>query len=160
MLRVLAIDPGTRNIGFALMERFELVHYGVKTILTSETNEKLKHGKKIVMRMIVDFQPDILVVEKTFFANNKNSTLLNTFTNQIRMIGKSKGIKVLSIATNSARKNICGNGAASKDEVAIALVLRYPELRPYLTSNRRWKEEYYRNMFDAVALGLTVNHSN
>jgi crossover junction endodeoxyribonuclease RuvC len=156
--RILAIDPGTRNIGFALLEGEKIIHFGVKTIQRMPTSkETLKEGKRVISRLIVDFRPDILVVEKTYFANNKDSILLNTFTEQIKVIGKQKSIKVLSIATNTVRKSVCGNGAASKEEVARAIVSRYPELRPYLTSNRRWKERYYRNMFDAVALGLVVS---
>lgn len=159
-LKILAIDPGTRNVGFALLDNSRLIHYGVKTILAAKPQDKLKQGKGYVKRLMEDYQPDILAVEKTYFENNKNSELLNTFTSQIQLIGRNRGVKVLSIATNSVRKAICGNGAASKDEVAIAVVYRFPELQPFLISNRRWKEEYFRNMFDAVALALNVDCSN
>jgi crossover junction endodeoxyribonuclease RuvC len=153
--RILGIDPGTKYIGFALLEKEKLVHYGVKTIPRLQTSkETLKEGKRIVSRLMDDFRPDILVVEKTFFANNKDSVLLNTFTDQIRWIGKRKGFKVLSIATNTVRKHVCGNGAASKEEVARVIALKYPQLTPYLTSDKKWKERYHQNMFDAVALGM------
>ena len=118
----------------------------------------LNEGKKIVSRLMDDFKPDMLVVEKTFFGNNADSVLLNTFTVQIRRIGKKKGLKIVSIATNTVRKAVCGNGAASKDEVARAIVLKYPQLKPYLTLDKRWKEKYHRNMFDAVALAIVVEH--
>ena len=104
--------------------------------------------------MIEDFNPQVLIVEKTYFGNNKDSQTLNLFAEQIRRIGMKKRLTVQTIATNSVRKIVCGNGEATKDDVAKAMVSRYPELRPYLTSDRRWKEEFYRNMFDAVALGL------
>ena len=153
--RILAIDPGTRYIGFALLEGSKLIHYGVKTILSARQKaETLRLGKEIVSRLIADYRPEILVVEKTFFGNNRDSVLLNTFARQIQTLGKKQGLKVVSIAANSVRKVICGNGAANKDDVARVMVLRFPELKPYLTSNRRWKERYYRNMFDAVALGI------
>jgi Holliday junction resolvasome RuvABC endonuclease subunit len=155
--KVLAIDPGTKYIGFALLEKEKLVHHGVKTIPRLHTSkETLKEGKRIVSRLMDDFRPNILVVEKTFFANNKDSVLLNTFTAQIQQIGKRKGLKVVSLATNTVRKHVCGNGAASKEEVAKAVVSKYPELKPYLTSDRKWKERYHWNMFDAVALGIAV----
>ena len=153
--KILAIDPGTRNIGFALLDKGQLVHYGVKTIVrVGSPSEKLKQGRRIILRLINDFRPEILVVEKTFFANNRNSVLLNVFADEIKMVGKRKGLNVQSLAANSVRKLICGNGAASKDDVARAVVSRYPELKPFLTSDRRWKETYHRNMFDAVALGM------
>jgi Holliday junction resolvasome RuvABC endonuclease subunit len=156
--RILAIDPGTRNIGFALLDKGQLVHYGVKTIRQMNSpHEKLREGRKIVLRLINDFRPEILVVEKTFFANNRNSVLLNVFADEIKAVGKRKDLRVQGLAANSVRKLICGNGRASKDEVAREVVSRYPELKPYLTSDRRWKERYHRNMFDAVALGLAEN---
>ncbi|MEW6060795.1 MAG: crossover junction endodeoxyribonuclease RuvC [Bacteroidota bacterium] len=152
--KVLAIDPGTKYIGFALLEDFKLVHYGVKTILS--TRHALHLGKEAVSRLLADYRPDTLVVEKTFFGNNRDSILLNTLAKQIQILGKKRGLKVMSIAANSVRKVVCGNGSASKDEVARAMVMKFPELKPYLTSNKRWKERYYRNMFDAVALGVFV----
>ena len=156
-IRVLGIDPGTKYIGFALLEGDKLIHYGVKTVPELNSfDEMLNEGKRIVSRLMDDFQPNVLVVEKTFFGNNKDSVLLNTFTAQIRRIGKKKGLKVISIATNTVRKAVCGNGAASKEDVARAIVLKYPQLKPYLTSDKRWKEKYHRNMFDAIALGLSV----
>ena len=155
--RILAIDPGTRNIGFAVLDKDQLLHYGVKTIRQiSSPHEKLREGRKIILGLINDFKPKAMVVEKTFFANNRNSALLNVFADEVRAVGKRKGLRVKSLAANSVRKFICGNGAASKDDVAIAMVSRYPELRPFLTSDRRWKERYHRNMFDAVALGVAI----
>ncbi len=153
--RILAIDPGTKNIGFALLDKGQLVHYGVKTIRQMNSpHDKLREGRKIILKLIDDFRPQVLVVEKTFFANNRNSALLNVFADEIKGVGKRKGLRVQSLATNTVRKIICGNGAASKDDVAIAVAARFPELRPFLTSDRRWKERYHRNMFDAVALAL------
>jgi Holliday junction resolvasome RuvABC endonuclease subunit len=157
--KILAIDPGTRNIGFAFLDKGALVHYGVKTVRRMKSpHGKLKEGRKIVLRLINDFRPCSLVVEKTFFANNRNSALLNVLADEIKAVGKRKGLKVESLAANSVRKMLCGNGRATKDDVARELVSRYPELKPYLTSDRRWKERYHRNMFDAVALAIAAKH--
>jgi hypothetical protein len=52
------------------------------------------------------------------------------------------------------RKHLIGNGWASKEEVARAIARRFPQLRIYLSQDRRWKERYWHNLFDAVALGL------
>jgi Holliday junction resolvasome RuvABC endonuclease subunit len=71
-----------------------------------------------------------------------------------------QNLQVKELATNTVRKALCGNGAASKKEVARVVASRYPELKSYLTSDRRWKEKYYFNMFDAVALGLVTPYSH
>src|SRR5713226_284140 len=154
-VRVLAIDPGTRAMGVALLENGNLIYHGVKTISRgSSPHEKLNEGRKIVLRLINDFKPDVLVVEKTFFENNRNSALLNVFADEILIVGKRRGLKVLAFAPSAVKKAVCGNGWAKKDEVARAVAVRYPELKVYLGQNREWKSRFHSNMFDAVALGI------
>jgi len=152
---ILAIDPGTREMGIAFLENEKLIYHGVKIIKKRRSpHETLKEGRKIVLRLIRDFRPKVLVVEKAFFANNRSAVLLNVFVDEIRAIGKRKKLKVLSYAPSTVKKFICGNGRASKKEVARVVVSKYPELKVYLTQDRAWKEQYHQNMFNAVALGM------
>jgi Holliday junction resolvasome RuvABC endonuclease subunit len=156
-IRVLAIDPGTRAMGVALLENRDLIYHGVKTISKgSSPHEKLWEGRRIVLRLINDLKPQILVVENTFFAKNRNSALLNVFADEIKAVGKRKGLKVLGFAPSAVKKAACGNGWAKKDEVARAVVSHYPELRVYLGQNRKWKSRFHSNMFDAIAVGMMV----
>ena len=156
--KILAIDPGTRYMGVAFLDVGALIYCGVKVI----RNRKSPHDilwacRKIILRLIKDFRPQILVVEKTFFAQNKNTALLNVLVDEIRNIGRRKGLQVLSFAPSTLKKKICGNGRASKEEVARVVVSKYPELKVFLTQDRKWKERYHQNMFDAVALGMMAN---
>jgi len=154
--RILAIDPGTREMGIALLEVDRLIYHGVKVFAKrTSPHEILKQGRETVIRLIQDFRPDILVFEKTFFSNNRNSALLNVLVDEIKAIGKRKRLQVVGYAANTVKKFICGNGRATKKEVARAIIDRFPELAVYLNQNRKWKERYHHNMFDAVALGLT-----
>jgi len=82
---------------------------------------------------------------------------LNTFTDEIKAIGKRKGLRVVGYAPSTLKKAVCGNGRASKREVARVIVSKYPELKVYLTQDSAWKEEYHQNMFDAVALGTVAS---
>lgn len=137
------------------MENGSPIHVGVKTIKKGMSpHETLKVGRKIVLRLIKDYRPQVLAVEKTFFANNRNSSLLNVLGDEIKAIGKRKKLKVVSFAPNTIRKAICGNGRANKEDVARVLVARFPELKVFLTQDRKWKERYHQNMFDALALGI------
>jgi len=156
--KILAIDPGTRVMGIAFLDNRQLIYYSVKAIRDSikTPHEKLREGRKIILRLIKDFKPQVLVVEKAFFANNRNASLLNVFVDETKAIGKRKRLKVISYAPSTVKKYICGNGHASKKEVARVVVAKYPELKVYLTQDRAWKEKYYQNMFDAVALGIVT----
>jgi Holliday junction resolvasome RuvABC endonuclease subunit len=155
--RILAIDPGTRHMGVAVLDGSRLIYHGVESLPKGRSpHETLDAGRKTVLRYINDFKPEILVIEKTFFANNRNSALLNVFADEISAVGKRKGLMVRPFAPSVVKKAVCGNGWAKKDEVARAVVVQYPELKPYLGQDRKWKSRYHSNMFDAVAVGMMV----
>ena len=153
--KILAIDPGIRELGVAFLDGEKLIYHGVKVIPNEKSpTERLREGRETILRLINDFKPDILVVEKSFFANNRTASLLHAFINEIRAIGRKKGVKVLSYATSTVRKSIAGNGRASKKELSKVIVSKYPNLKVYMSQDRAWKELYHQNMFDAIALGL------
>jgi len=156
--RILAIDPGTRYLGFALLDGRKPVYYGVKVIKSSNSfpHERLKEARKVVLRLIEDLKPHMLATEKTFFSNNRNVALLNVLAEEIKAVGKRKGLKVVSLAPSTVKKLICGSGKAKKYEVASVVVAKHPELKVFLDQDRRWKERYWQNMFDAIALGMAV----
>jgi crossover junction endodeoxyribonuclease RuvC len=155
--RILAIDPGTRYMGIAVLDFGRLIYHGVESIPKERSpHETLNAGRKIVLRFINDFRPDVLAIEKTFFANNRNSALLNVFADEISAVGKRKGLIVRAFAPSVVKKAVCGNGWAKKDEVARAVVARYPELKVYLGQDRKWKSRYHSNRFDAVAVGMII----
>jgi Holliday junction resolvasome RuvABC endonuclease subunit len=113
--KILAIDPGTREMGIAFFDKGKLIYYGVKTIKKGKSpSETLKEGRKIILRLIKDLEPNVLVVEKAFFANNRNASLLNILVDEIKDIGRRKGLKVMSFAPSTVKKAICGNGRAAK----------------------------------------------
>ncbi len=153
--RILAIDPGTREMGIAVLRGGDLLYHGVETLPKLPSPEdRLRQGRAVVARMIRDFRPTMLVVEKTFVAKNRNTALLNVLADEICGLGRREGIAVVSIAPNTVKKAIAGNGWASKADVARVIAARYPELRAYLPPGRKWKQRRHYNMFDAVALGI------
>jgi len=145
-------------MGFALLEGRKPVYYGVKIIKGRNRlpHEKLKEAKAIVLNLIQDFRPQILAIEKTFFSNNRNVALLNVLAEEIKAIGMRKGLKIIAFAPSTVKRHICGNGRARKCEVAKVVVAKHPELKIFLYQNRKWKERYWQNMFDAIALGMVV----
>jgi len=49
---------------------------------------------------------------------------------------------------------VVGDGWAGKREVAQAVSGQFPELQVHLTQDRKWKERYWQNMYDAAALAI------
>ena len=151
--KILAIDPGTKHMGYAFLDKGKLVYYGVKVIEKKKSpHGTLKEGRKAILRLINDLKPNCLVIERAFASNNRSFSLLNVFFDEINAVGKRKKLRVLSFAPSTVKKHIAKDGWAKKKEVARALCSKYPELKVYLTQDRGWKERFHQNMFDAVAL--------
>jgi len=155
--KILAIDPGTRNVDVALLDGARICHASVHGLPKCRSSrDTLMSGRRLIRQLIDDFRPRVLAIERTFFARDRNGTSLNRFVREIALVGRQRGLPVVRFYPSTIRKVICGSGRAGKRDVAIVLASRYPELRAYLGVNRRWKERYHYNMFDAVALGLAV----
>jgi Holliday junction resolvasome RuvABC endonuclease subunit len=153
--RILAIDPGTRQMGIAVLEDRELIYHGVETLTSHGTpHERLLEGRRILLRLLDDFKPGIVAVEAAFFSNNRNTALLNVLVDELRALATRRGLSVHGFAPSTIKRHMCGNGWAVKADVAKAVVVKYPKLRVYLTQDRKWKERYHGNMFDAVAVGI------
>jgi Holliday junction resolvasome RuvABC endonuclease subunit len=154
---ILAIDPGTREMGVAVLDNGALIYAGVKVIPKGRTpHETLARCRGVVLRCLRDFKPGTVVVEKTFIGKNRNAALLNVLSDEILALGKRGKLRVHSLAPNTVKKAIAGSGSAGKDEVARAVVRRFPELAAFLDQNRKWKARFHANMFDAVALALAT----
>jgi Holliday junction resolvasome RuvABC endonuclease subunit len=151
----LALDPGTREMGYASFESDELVDYGVKTIRHGRVPESLLLAiERIVVRMVREKRPELLIIEKNSFSQIRQNVRLMLAIARIKGVAKRYGVRVLELDARTIRKVVCNNGNATKRELARMIAVRFPEMRAYLESNRRWRERYYQNIFDAIACGL------
>jgi len=151
---ILAVDPGTRELGFAVMQGETLLYYGVKTV----TNRKspsivLETISGFIKGLIEKYQPSVLAVEKMFITQ-KNSALLYVAAEQIKAVAREAGILIWEHPPLVIRKRLCKTGRATKREAAKIVADRYPELVRYYNRTKFWEMEYYANLFDAIAVGL------
>ncbi|MCL5005146.1 MAG: crossover junction endodeoxyribonuclease RuvC [Acidobacteria bacterium] len=157
--RILAIDPGTREMGVAVLERGTLLYSGVETFrkLPSPV-ERLRQVRATVARLLRDFRPSVLAVEKTFVGrSHRHAAILSFLASEIAALGRRNGITVVSLAANTVKKAVAGNGWATKEEVARAVTRQFPKLMAFLPPDRNWKRRRVLNMFDAVALALACS---
>jgi Holliday junction resolvasome RuvABC endonuclease subunit len=99
-------------------------------------------------------RPRAIVVERTYRHPVPWLNALHRVTLSAKRIAKRRRMAFATYAPQAVRATVAGNGKAKKPEVAIAVAHRFPQLRVYLTQDRRWKERFWLNMFDAVALAL------
>lgn len=154
---LLAIDPGTREMGFAAFEDGELEDYGVKDIRYVAGADDIFQAVDIVItRLVRQKCPTILVLEKNNFSQIRQNVRLSLAIGKIKVVARRHKVRVIELDPRTIRKAVCQDGNATKRELARTVSVRYPEMRAYLESNRRWRERYYQNAFDAIACGLAL----
>lgn len=154
-LKILAIDPGTREMGVAVLEDSTLLDYSVKTF-RHRGNPKvlLSQVEKLIKRLITETKPNVLAMEKNTFSQIQQNYSLTLAVAKIKGVAKRMNVEIKEYAPNTVRKAVCNDGTAKKKELARAVALKYPELRVYLDSEKKWKQRYWQNLFDAVAVAL------
>ncbi|OGC95060.1 MAG: hypothetical protein A2W25_04645 [candidate division Zixibacteria bacterium RBG_16_53_22] len=158
---ILSIDPGTRYMGYAGFIHGELADHGVKTIRQNGTlNTMLNQIGTIMSRLIAEKRPQVVIIEKNNFSQIRQNVRLAIVTQRLRAIARQSRIRFAELDSRTIRKLVCQNGNATKRELARTICTRYPDLKAYLESDRRWKERYYQNIFDAIGCGMAYLSKN
>lgn len=154
-LRVLAIAPGTRHLGVAVFEGAELVRFGVKTFEGKKTAQSLSTRiEEYLEDLYQRHLPATLAVEEVFYAQARLSPLLRPLVTVVKRWGRKKGLRVVSYLPPNVKERMCP-GKRTRRNLAEAVVRRFSFLHSFLKQGRTQNaQEYWRQMFDAVALGM------
>lgn len=151
--RLLAIDPGAREMGIAVLDDAQLIHYGVKSLKTYRPQQILKRSvADILTRLIIEYSITTLIIEDGHFSQMA-SPLYNAVLHAIQETANYRKLKLAVYGSKTIRKFLCRDAKATKQRTAQILAERYPELKMYLEQNRRWKDKYWMHVFDALAAG-------
>lgn len=151
---ILALDPGLRDLGYAVLNGRRLVTSGVLGLRRAGKEQRLATARRHVTAWMRTHRPSVVVVEKTYRHPVPWLDQLHQLSRTAKNVAARQHAAFTMYSPQSVRATVAGNGKAKKPEVAIAVAHRYPSLRVYLTQDRRWKEKYWQNMFDAIALAL------
>ncbi len=151
---ILALDPGLRDLGFAVLSGRRLLASGVRPLRLLPRWRRLAEARRLVRGWVATYRPDALVLEATHRHPLPWLDALDRLAGTVRRLGRRQRLVVAAYAPQTVRKGLLGNGRATKRELAAAMAVRFPALRVYLTQDRKWKERYFLNMFDAVGLAL------
>ena len=151
---ILALDPGLRDLGYAVLRGRRLVTSGVLGLRRTPKDERLATARKHLRSWMRTHQPDVVVVEKTYRHPVPWLDQLHQLSRSARNLATRQHAEFAMYSPQRVRATVAGNGKAKKPEVAIAVAHRFPSLRVYLTQDRRWKEIFWQNMFDAIALAI------
>ena len=120
---VLGVDPGTATTGYGVVrktgDRLEVVSQGA--ILTKSglpATERLLSIYRELDKILGDYQPDVLVIERLFFAKNETTALaVGRAAGVILLLAAQKGLKVEEYTPLEVKQAVVGYGAAEKRQV-------------------------------------------
>jgi len=151
-VRVLAIAPLSRGLGYAVMEGPDkLVACVNKAILRHKNVGALAWVKKFVQF----YKPEILVLPDVNAADTRRAARIKTLHRNIVTWAKKQHLKVRLISITQVRVQLLGKTKGTKQAVAETLAEKFPvELGKRLPPKRRpWMSEDPRmDIFDAVGL--------
>jgi crossover junction endodeoxyribonuclease RuvC len=151
--KILGIDPGLSNTGWALIqsESNRLIFIATGTIVTTTKDplsERLNKIYQSIMQIISEHNPKEFAIEDSFVNNNPLSSL---------KLGQARAASILAAGTNSIKvyeyaprlikKSVVGSGKADKTQIASMVKYLMPKAE-------------MRNEHEADALAVSICHLN
>ena len=158
MKTVIALQPETRQIGYAVFEGKDLVEWGSKPIDSVSLNKRVYLVGLPFFRSLVErYEPDVVLLPEP---TAHLMTVRNRFIRLVRLelIRKPRTFFTLSLSLlHNAFKPFLKSQRPNKYVIMNLLVHWFPELKRAFPQPRRlWQSQHYWvSMFDAVALVIT-----
>ncbi len=132
---ILGIDPGTRITGYGLVRRhgqkYEHIDNGCIVPRAGDPMEqRLTQIANHVEKLIGEFQPEVMALEKAFFAKNAASALkLGQCRGAIMLTAGRAALPLYEYSPNEVKLAVTGSGRAQKEQVQkmIRLILKIPQ---------------------------------
>lgn len=156
MTRIIGIDPGTATTGFGVIDSdgrnvkvfdwglIETQKDGLAELRLVEIHEKL-------IDLLAEFKPDLLAIERVFFATNAKTAISVGQAIGVMMLSAAKmKIPIREYAPGSIKKMVAGTGRADKK-------LMQQAVRKFLGAKVRsaaHKRTHFDNAADALAVAL------
>jgi RNase H-fold protein (predicted Holliday junction resolvase) len=156
---ILAISPGTRELGVAVVANNKLLFYAVKNITNRKTKRAiLQKVTKILNQLILDYEISVLAIKQieSFYPNG--DFLLAT-VDHIKKLAKQLKLTLYQYSSKEVYRIVCNDNKVTSQDIAKYLTAQYFELAKHINQTKRysWKTNYYSRLFFAIALGLVCS---
>lgn len=153
---ILGIDPGTATTGYGMIKTspkiFEVLEFGL-----IETDKNGAAGKRLetiyleMSRLLRKFSPDVVAIEKLFFATNAKTAMSVGQAQGVMIFAAARSkIEVAEYAPGTIKKVVAGSGKADKE-------MMQKSVRRVLGAKIRSavkKKTHFDNAADALAVAL------
>ncbi len=117
---ILGIDPGYGRMGFGCIhvagKEMQAVDFGVMTTTAGDAPEdRLLHLAHDLNEILKHVKPDLVAVEKLFFANNSTTAMrVAEARGVVLLLAAQAGVPVVEVGPAQVKKAITGAGDAGK----------------------------------------------
>lgn len=153
---ILGIDPGTATTGYGVIKTspnlFELLEFGlIETDKNGSPGKRLENIYLEMTRILKRFSPDVVAIEKLFFAANAKTAMRVGQAQGVMIFAAARSkIEVAEYAPGTIKKAIAGDGRADKK-------MMQKSVRKVLGAKVRSgvkKKTHFDNAADALAVAL------
>lgn len=123
-MRILGIDPGTGILGFGVIEfkmpnKFSMVDAGViRTKVKQPENERLLTIYEELSEIIKQNKPEVMVVEKLFFAQNITTAMsVSQARGVVLLCGEQNHLSLFEYTPLQIKQALTGYGRAEKKQI-------------------------------------------
>lgn len=150
-MKVLAIDPGYGRCGMAVIEREnskEILLFSdcIETSGKDDFSERLAVVADVCMRLIQEYRPQALAIEKLYFQKNQKTAMrVAEVRGALIETATRFGVPVSEYGPGQVKSAVAGSGRA--DKIAVARMLH-----ALLKIDKKIKHD---DEYDAIAIGVT-----
>ena len=126
-MTVLGIDPGLASMGVAVITERDrvlvpLAYDCIRTLPSQPFPNRLQTLHRSCVRLIKQYRPDVLAMERIFFAKNaKTAIIVGQAQGAILLSVAGKTIDVVQYTPMEVKMAVTGHGTASKADVALMI---------------------------------------
>jgi crossover junction endodeoxyribonuclease RuvC len=119
----LGIDPGTRRIGYGVVSgegsTIGFIAAGILDIKSPDDPGALVETQREMAAIIVKYKPEIVVIEKVYFAKNQKTAIaVAQARGVILLAAKEHKLLIKECTPNEVKLGVAGYGSADKKAVA------------------------------------------
>ena len=128
--RVLGIDPGLNITGYGIVDfaspgREPAIIEGgaIRTDAHADIARRIEQIHSDLASLLAEFRPDLVAIENLYahYAHPRTSILMAHARGVVLLAAQQAGIAVRGLAATKVKKNLTGNGHASKSQVQRAI---------------------------------------
>lgn len=123
-MRVLSVDPGIGITGFSILDtkrnQTHLSAFGtIKPKPKDSLPKRLNYLFEEMNKILDQFSPDVMAIEDAFYSKNvKSAMTLGQARGSLILAAAQADIPVHEFAPRKVKMSVCGNGAATKEQVS------------------------------------------